>query len=255
MFCEEACRYVGNFLAVHRVRPEADDASDVANRDDVISDEELVLSNEALVEALQTHIGGRANGSGASEIKAASGTSGHHANSLAAVTTCHEVWGETAEEADGSVPSFPAPSKVGEVLKAARTSQRQEQKFGTARGGAARDPRVERQKPPGVDDVHRWLAELRTRTDGNGRPAANAEQFKAVEKVASRVVQELQDLAADKRSGEPFRELLHSGPGTGKSHVIKLVRELFDDRCPRMEHRSALPHRGAASCHGTAARR
>ena len=29
--------------------------------------------------------------------------------------------------------------------------------------------------------------------------------------------------------GEPLRWLVHGGPGTGKSHVIKLVKELFTD--------------------------
>eukprot|EP00973_Karenia_brevis_P027051 3732954-Karenia_brevis.AAC.1 len=47
-----------------------------------------------------------------------------------------------------------------------------------------------------------------------------------VEKVAHRVMQEL-DGDADSQSdfGEPLRWILHGGPGTGKSHVIKVLKE------------------------------
>ena len=33
----------------------------------------------------------------------------------------------------------------------------------------------------------------------------------------------------DKELGEHYRRLLHGGPGTGKSHVILLIQELFKD--------------------------
>ena len=59
ILCKEAKKYVGNFLSVHRVRPEEDDGSDVGNSDDFVSDEELKVSPDALAEALATRIGGR----------------------------------------------------------------------------------------------------------------------------------------------------------------------------------------------------
>ena len=40
ILCEEAKRYVGNFVAVHRVR-DVDDSSEDGNSDDLISDAEL----------------------------------------------------------------------------------------------------------------------------------------------------------------------------------------------------------------------
>ena len=33
----------------------------------------------------------------------------------------------------------------------------------------------------------------------------------------------------DANVGEPLRKLVHGGPGTGKTHVIKLIKELFED--------------------------
>ena len=44
-----------------------------------------------------------------------------------------------------------------------------------------------------------------------------------------RVIREMDATAKDKvDADEPLRWLLHGGPGTGKSHVIKLVVELFE---------------------------
>ena len=65
----------------------------------------------------------------------------------------------------------------------------------------------------------------------------NAEQFKALTTVGRRVMVELQELAgvtapmaaATSSVEEPLRWLIHGGPGTGKSHVLKQIRELFTD--------------------------
>ena len=52
-----------------------------------------------------------------------------------------------------------------------------------------------------------------------------------VEKVAARVMMEMEaegDTNLD--AGEPLRWLLHGRPGTGKSHVIKVIKDrLFHD--------------------------
>ena len=58
ILCKEAKRYVGNFLAVHRVRPQKDDSDD-ANSDDAVSDEKLEVASADLQRALGTRIGGR----------------------------------------------------------------------------------------------------------------------------------------------------------------------------------------------------
>ena len=49
--------------------------------------------------------------------------------------------------------------------------------------------------------------------------------------VAERVIRELQgENTSVDNCGEPFRRLLHGGPGTGKTHVVKLLRELFEEQ-------------------------
>ena len=77
--------------------------------------------------------------------------------------------------------------------------------------------------------IETWLRELKNRTDENGRPLANKKQYDAVGLVAERVIQELRATAgtASAATSEPLRWCVHGGPGTGKSHVIKLLKELF----------------------------
>ena len=78
--------------------------------------------------------------------------------------------------------------------------------------------------------MDKWLAELKERKNEVGRCVCNDKQYEAVLLVARRVQQELlaaSDPAAD--FGEPVRWLLHGGPGTGTSHVVKLVKELFTE--------------------------
>ena len=56
--CEEAARYVRNFLSVHTVRPQDDDDSSAANSDDMPDDDDLELNHVNLAEALLTRVGG-----------------------------------------------------------------------------------------------------------------------------------------------------------------------------------------------------
>ena len=79
-------------------------------------------------------------------------------------------------------------------------------------------------------DVQIWLDKKKTEINEEGKQVLNKEQFKAVQKVAKRVIQELRHAANGKVDfGEPLRWLVHGGPGTGKSHVVQQVKELFKD--------------------------
>ena len=55
----------------------------------------------------------------------------------------------------------------------------------------------------------------------------NTEQFAMVKRVADRVMDEMR--AVSKQNfhsiGEPLRWSMHGGPGTGKTHVIQLLKE------------------------------
>ena len=56
----------------------------------------------------------------------------------------------------------------------------------------------------------------------------NASQHKVVEKVVQRICEEMIDLAAGyvDTTREPLRWVVHGGPGTGKTHVIKIMTRI-----------------------------
>ena len=71
-----------------------------------------------------------------------------------------------------------------------------------------------------------WLRDLKQR-----REAPNEKQFKILEHVVARVTAEWLEEAAgniSRTKAEPIFDLIHGLPGTGKSSVIRWMRELFD---------------------------
>ena len=64
------------------------------------------------------------------------------------------------------------------------------------------------------------------------RSKVNAKQFELIQLVADRLKVELGLMAPESSSrpdgNEPLRYLLHGPPGTGKSHAVKSLQELFD---------------------------
>ena len=77
-----------------------------------------------------------------------------------------------------------------------------------------------------VDEVRAWYRHIATKAE-NGRRVLNNSQLRVVEQVVERVCEEMSDrergvVDLDK---EPLRWAMHGGPGTGKTHVIKIIRE------------------------------
>ena len=76
-----------------------------------------------------------------------------------------------------------------------------------------------------------WLREIRIRKVDDRR-VLNKSQFRVVKKVAKRICLEYRALAGGMRFEdlpEPLRWCMHGGPGTGKTHVIKIIKdELFE---------------------------
>ena len=154
----------------------------------------------------------------------------HHANSSAAVELSQATWGGAATVAKPNLPSFSTPVALNDILKAARASQKQDHDAHVALRHRERQPGVRTVHAATSAHVHVWLAELRTRRNADGRLVANEQQLAVVSDVAHRVIQELDSTGNDEADAdEPLRKLAHGGPGTSKTHVIKLVKELFED--------------------------
>ena len=75
-----------------------------------------------------------------------------------------------------------------------------------------------------VERIEQWLAGAWKRVNRN--------QFQIIQLVADRVKVELGLMEAEDsirpNGAEPLRYLLHGPPGTGKSHAMKLLQELFE---------------------------
>ena len=66
------------------------------------------------------------------------------------------------------------------------------------------------------------------RTDTiTGKPLLNRKQYEVVDIVAKRILREMHAVTKQRfdQIGEPLRWSMHGGPGTGKSHVIKVLKE------------------------------
>ena len=120
------------------------------------------------------------------------------------------------------------PKNIKDDLAAAARSQRKDVGDVFKANQDAVDGRVSCEHLPGEEEIDQWLEDLRLRVDGEGRRVANQEQFEAVRVVAGRLKDELRAVASGNMDfGEPLRWIIHGGPGTGKSHVLRLLKELF----------------------------
>ena len=121
------------------------------------------------------------------------------------------------------------PQALQEILAAARASQKREHAYKDSRKETT-NPTLRQMLAATSDDVQQWLQRKKVERNSEGNLVLNAEQYTAVEKIADRVMVELrQEALGVPDYGEPLRWLVHGGPGTGKSHVIKQIKELFQD--------------------------
>ena len=226
--CAEAKRYVGNFLGVHRVRPSNDEIDD-GHSSDMASDEELEISHTDLHKALTTKIGGRGGANDEEEGEGIehgiSGNATHHDNSTTGIQVAQGVWG--CAEGGRQEPEFVSVGCVKEIVQAARDSQRREKSLsGAVKEAIEQDPSLRALTSATPDDVSRWLAVIKRERNEEGKLLLNPEQYEMVAMIATRVRHELEaEGTPDGDAGEPLRWVLHGEPGTGKSHVIKVVKE------------------------------
>ena len=71
------------------------------------------------------------------------------------------------------------------------------------------------------------MAEIRERIGPDQRQVLNVSQIEVLKKVAERVCMEMHVLVSGDYDSlpEPLRWSMHGGPGTGKTHVIKIIKE------------------------------
>ena len=82
-----------------------------------------------------------------------------------------------------------------------------------------------------AEDVWTWYDKKRRAENEQGHPLVKAAQLEMLRIVCQRVCDELQESNDDVARSDPLMWLLHGGPGTGKSEVLIMVKELFRDVC------------------------
>jgi len=228
---EESKRYVGNFISIHRLRPGDESEDAVPNPDDLVLDERVYVTKDMLKDVLDTRIGGKTKMQSELEVLG----DGHHMNSSAAVELGRDIWCNTFQSDGATQPNFSLErDEVKASLKAAQRSRSNEDKFASKCNAQSREERealLSQRKQATQEDVSEWLEALNERRREDGSLFVNKEQFNAIAKVARKVIAELPN-----RKGlvppvsDPLRWVVHGGPGTGKTHVVRDVikDELFE---------------------------
>ncbi len=240
VLCQEARRYKSNFIAVHRVRPTGDEDAGLDNSDDLMTDEELEVTADMLPDVLGTRQRGTSGDNGMDGVDMDSAGGGVNS----AMSFGADVWQVPAGTAvPGQHTSYEMDeSHVKEVLAAAVQSRKKESSFAALSMTPAheRAAAVTSRRQATAEDVADWLRALRGRVREDGSAWVNEKQFECVRRVAERVQQELRlqghvrkrGRSADDEdlSSEPLRWILHGGPGTGKSHVVRdvIIKELLE---------------------------
>ena len=195
---------MGNFISVYRVRPS--EPEDAANSDDAASDADVQLEASDVQDLF-----GQSAAGGLGEFAGDVQTSRRQGLFHSACDDANKTWGaaDLATQATADLPCLEYD------LDAARRDAKRSQKKGTWRAWKHRVEAV----------VRRWLEDVSQR--------CNAEQHGFLKMVAQRVLQEEASTALHGEpiatDAEPLRWVLHGGPGTGKSHVLRLLKsELFE---------------------------
>ncbi|HIF22532.1 MAG TPA: hypothetical protein EYQ27_11655, partial [Gemmatimonadetes bacterium] len=237
ILCDESRRYVINFLAVARVRPDDDDAD--AHSDDLISDDELVVDNANFEEAISTRMG-------SGKHSADSRMQSEMLDEFALPTAdSPDVVAENVQDAFRRARSYwPLRRATGDlkrtegvamdtvtvdkIRKAAKASQQQSNET----------PLREQEPRPAVarigreystEDVQAWLRKIRLRRTKSGAPFLKKGQLVMLEKVCERVCAELREEGNGEDYSTPLLWMMHGGPGVGKSETVKLLREFFTE--------------------------
>ena len=218
--CQETKQHVGNFLSVYRVRSIAQDAENSDNDDADTTGPYVDATN------FRTTLRTRVPKKGAKEAQEEN------------YDDLERTWArsqDTDEDASGVSLKKLRNQEHLDVDATLREARRRENEPDGP--GQQPTPRRASTRPHGtqaqIEAVRAWLEDLKTRANSEGRRICNAEQHGFLSRVVDRLVHEMRtgEMQSGSRADEEdsLRWVLHGGPGTGKTHAIKLLRtELFE---------------------------
>ena len=219
-----------------------DGLAENSDNEDIENDVNFALDEEDVLEAVQTHIKGsqrarRGKHDQDEELDAdkAVGSKLHdmtkHMFRLSASIWLEPTKGAQREDAHVTIPMEGADAVVDHALakKASQASRNQaaienQQSLGLL-GVNADDASVRGQAPLTAATLRNWLYSHHVSDN------TNKEQHELLKLVVDRLLVELELAPIEEtalQNAEPMCHLLHGPPGTGKSHCLIFLRELFD---------------------------
>ena len=228
--CMETKRYVGNFLSVYRVRPTGEEDG---NSDDDAIDEPLKLNTEKDLDmALRTLLPAYQQKVTKTENDA---TAGRIAESLSRVDA---LWKTPRPPANTGPASPAAYCDLDSAAALKATRKRGQPNVYDPNRVEASNPSIQCTRNESTPEaVERWLNSLQATS------TCNEEQRHFCSRVATRVKAELSQESSDLhgvgnpvQDNLPLRWVLHGGPGTGKSHVLKFLRQSLFEQTLGWQH-------------------
>ena len=207
--------------------------------EDIFSDEEIDMETVELDALLRTHLGStRDTDTDTGLTYVDSNDAADTLNKQDAMNRSDAYWKPQDSEKQMELRSdFQRKMNCDyseKVLKQLKKEVTRSQNVGEATMVAemSKDPSCKKSKCVSGVALQKWFAGL-THDSQDRKTRCNAEQKMAIKRVIDQIL--IDDLwCADKRRKKPnqFIRLLHGGPGTGKSHVIKFLKEeLFEKEC------------------------
>ena len=249
---EEAKRNVLNFCFVYCLPRSMQLQEGLAENSDNegIEDEPVAFDEEDLLEATLTHVKGggkrqeeeETQGFGTQlgqedEDYGRGGNAKLYDLTMQMLHISDKIWVSNGNADEGDLAmqhihqSMLEAKSVQDHVQAKKAAQASRNKHAPAssskKGGQliVGEPSVKQQETITVDKLRQWLESDRVRR------GTNAKQHEVLELVVDRILVEyglLQPEESVRQTSDPLVWLLHGPPGTGKSHVLGFVKELFE---------------------------
>jgi primosomal protein N' len=210
------------------------------NSEDAMSDDELEVNSNNFGKILKTRMGAGPEKNNHAQtgvnIEGADNVEGDDYNVAANVREAfdfaHGMWQIPAESNEDMSPAEATVSAedLEKALTAATASQKQD--FHTNRQTAKLvEPSLRASSGYSSKEVWSWYRKKKEAKNEKGQPSVKAAQLKMLHVVCQRLCDELDEVANEQRRSEPLMWLLHGLPGTGKSEVLMMLKELFEEVC------------------------
>ena len=243
---EEVKRYVLDFCFVYclpRSLQLQDGLEANSDNEGLVDDEQVTLDQDDLLTAMVTHVKGAAAAATRNSFEAEpaeeeeEGKTNLYNLTMDMLHRSDAIWGPSRRDAgcrDSALEQIAADMQTRGGVRdhnlarqAAAASRRKEKAKATTQGSliAPAGPSLTARPPLTAAMLYQWLESEPV------RQGTNPKQFEFLQLVVDRILVEtglIQREQSVRQSDDPLVWLLHGPPGTGKSHVLGFIRQLFE---------------------------